>query len=58
MQDKQAKANAILKVIEPRRSESVKQALVKGAEPSTNKRSKIVKQPGSVGSESKHRPTS
>jgi len=58
MQDQQAEAEAILAVIEPRRSESVKQALVKAAKPSTNKRSEIAKQPASGGSKSKHRSTS
>ena len=54
MQDQQAEAKAILSVIEPRRSESVKQALVKAAKPATKERSKLPKQPTSGRPKSTH----
>jgi hypothetical protein len=56
MQDQQAEAKAILAVIEPRRSESVKRALVKDAKPSTKERPWTTKLPTSGRSKSK--PTS
>lgn len=54
MHDQQAEANAVLAVIEPRRSESVKQVLVKAAKPSASERVKTTKQPSSGRSKSKH----
>jgi hypothetical protein len=47
MRDQRAEAKAILAAIEPRRSESVKQALAKGAKLST-KRLGATQQPTSV----------
>lgn len=58
MRDHQAIAKEILAVIEPRRSESVKQALVKAAKPPTNERSATTQQPTSGRSKSKHTTTS
>ena len=53
MQDQLAKARAILAVMEPRRSESVKQALVKAARPATHERSPTTQPPTSGSSKSK-----
>jgi hypothetical protein len=53
MQNQQAEAKAILAVMEPRRSESVKQARLKAAKPATNERSPTTQPPPSGPSKSK-----
>lgn len=55
MQDQLAKVRAILAVMEPRRSESVKQALVKAAKSATHEQSPTTQPPTS--DPSKPKPT-